>query len=40
MHEPSAQTDSFGRGFTVEITASGGNPDYVGMFGVWAYTAP
>jgi hypothetical protein len=27
-------------GFALEMTASGGNPDFVGFTAVWAYTAP
>jgi hypothetical protein len=28
------------RGFSIAMTASGGNPDFVGVRGTWAYTAP
>jgi hypothetical protein len=27
-------------GFEIRVTSNGGNPDFVGTRGTWAYTAP
>lgn len=39
-NDATAQNDGLGRGFFVDLESNGGNVDYVGTAGTWAYTAP